>query len=141
MQAAYQNDCYDEMVDFLRSVFSSSLKTNDALEKGIMTGCLRISKESIFTGLNNFSSYSILDNIANEYFGFTTKEVEQLMNGQSIIKDIKAELTYREMDNINNICSFLLLTGYLKAINDLGNQCYELSTQTGKSTRSISSLS
>ena len=126
MQAAYQNDCYDEMVDFLRSVFSSSLKTNDALEKGIMTGCLRISKESIFTGLNNFSSYSILDNIANEYFGFTTTEVEQLMNGQSIIKDIKAELTYREMDNINNICSFLLLTGYLKAINDLGNQRYEL---------------
>ena len=126
MKAAYQNDYYDKMVDFLRSVFSSSLKTNDALEKGIMTGCLRISKESIFTGLNNFSSYSILDNIANEYFGFTTTEVEQLMNGQSIIKDIKAELTYREMDNINNICSFLLLTGYLKAINDLGNQRYEL---------------
>lgn len=205
MQAAYQNDYYDKMVDFLRSVFSSSLKTNDALEKGIMTGCLRISKESIFTGLNNFSSYSILDNIANECFGFTTKEVEQLlsdyqlsqsmnevrewydgyrfgdleiynpwstlsyvkyrirdvsfrpvsfwantssnsivmqyiqsgdrrlrnefeqlMNGQSIIKDIKAELTYREMDNINNIYSFLLLTGYLKAINDLGDYRYEL---------------
>ena len=205
MQAAYQNDYYDKMVDFLRSVFSSSLKTNDALEKGIMTGCLRISKESIFTGLNNFSSYSILDNIANECFGFTTKEVEQLlsdyqlsqsmnevrewydgyrfgdleiynpwstlsyvkyrirdvsfrpvsfwantssnsivmqyiqsgdrrlrnefeqlMNGQSIIKDIKAELTYREMDNINNIYSFLLLTGYLKAINDLGDHRYEL---------------
>ena len=80
MQAAYQNDYYDKMVDFLRSVFSSSLKTNDALEKGIMTGCLRISKESIFTGLNNFSSYSILDNIANECFGFTTKEVEQLLS-------------------------------------------------------------
>lgn len=205
MQAAYQNDYYDKMVDFLRSVFSSSLKTNDALEKGIMTGCLRISKESIFTGLNNFSSYSILDNIANECFGFTTKEVEQLlsdyqlsqsmnevrewydgyrfgdleiynpwstlsyvkyrirdvsfrpvsfwantssnsivmqyiqsgdrrlrnefeqlMNGQSIIKDIKAELTYREMDNINNIYSFLLLAGYLKAINDLGDHRYEL---------------
>jgi len=200
MQAAYQNDYYDKMVDFLRSVFSSSLKTNDALEKGIMTGCLRISKESIFTGLNSFSSYSILDNIANECFGFTTKEVEQLlsdyqlsqsmnevrewydgyrfgdleiynpwstlsyvkyrirdvsfwantssnsivmqyiqsgdrrlrnefeqlMNGQSIIKDIKAELTYREMDNINNIYSFLLLTGYLKAINDLGDHRYEL---------------
>ena len=61
------------MVDFLRSVFSSALKTNDALEKGIMTGCLRISKESIFTGLNNFTSYSILNNIGNEYFGFTKK--------------------------------------------------------------------
>ncbi|MCQ5063262.1 AAA family ATPase, partial [Faecalibacillus intestinalis] len=53
LQSAYQNNYYDEMVDFLRSVFSSALKTNDALEKGIMTGCHRISKESIFTGLNN----------------------------------------------------------------------------------------
>lgn len=73
LQAAYQYNYYDEMVEFLRSVFSSALKTNDALEKGIMTGCLRISKESIFTGLNNFTSYSILNNIGNEYFGFTKK--------------------------------------------------------------------
>ena len=79
LQAAYQHNYYDEMVEFLRNVFSSSLKTNDALEKGIMTGCLRISKESIFTGLNNFSSYSILDNIGNEFFGFTEKEVKQLL--------------------------------------------------------------
>ena len=78
LQAAYQHNYYDEMVEFLRNVFSSSLKTNDALEKGIMTGCLRISKESIFTGLNNFSSYSILDNIGNEFFGFTEKEVHTL---------------------------------------------------------------
>ena len=56
LQAAHQYNYYDEMVEFLRSVFSSALKTNDALEKGIMTGCLRISKESIFTGLNNFTS-------------------------------------------------------------------------------------
>lgn len=60
LQAAYQYNYYDEMVEFLRSVFSSALKTNDALEKGIMTGCLRISKESIFTGLNNFKAYPIL---------------------------------------------------------------------------------
>ena len=56
LQAAYQNNYYEEMVEFLRSVFSSALKTNDALEKGVMTGCLRISKESIFTGLNNFTA-------------------------------------------------------------------------------------
>lgn len=79
LQAAYQNDYYEDMVDFLRSVFSSSLKTNDALEKGIMTGCLRISKESIFTGLNNFTSYSILNNIGNEFFGFTEKEIRQML--------------------------------------------------------------
>lgn len=47
LQAAYQNNYYEEMVEFLRSVFSSALKTNDALEKGVMTGCLRISKESL----------------------------------------------------------------------------------------------
>jgi len=196
LQAAYQNNYYEEMVEFLRSVFSSALKTNDALEKGVMTGCLRISKESIFTGLNNISS---------EFFGFTELEVKQLlkdynlsekmdevkkwydgyqfgnkeiynpwstlmyvknitqdvsfkpisfwantsgndivvkyiqngdkklrkefdvlMNGQSLIKYIKPELTYREMDNINNIYSFLLLTGYLKVIKDRGENQYEL---------------
>ena len=205
LQSAYQNNYYDEMVDFLRSVFSSALKTNDALEKGIMTGCLRISKESIFTGLNNFTSYSILNNIGNEYFGFNENEVkqlledyqlssymnevkewydgylfgnteiynpwstlmyvknkiqdqsfkpvsfwantsgndlvvnyiqngsdelheefEQLIQGKSLEKYIKPELTYREMDNINNIYSFLLLTGYLRVIEDLGENKYKL---------------
>ena len=205
LQAAYQYNYYDEMVEFLRSVFSSALKTNDALEKGIMTGCLRISKESIFTGLNNFTSYSILNNIGNEYFGFTEKEVlqllkdynltdyidevkewydgylfgnieiynpwstlmyvknkiqdqsfspisfwantsgndlvvnyiqngsdelheefEQLIQGKTLTKYIKPELTYREMDNINNIYSFLLLTGYLKIKEDLGENKYKL---------------
>lgn len=205
LQAAYQNNYYEEMVEFLRSVFSSALKTNDALEKGVMTGCLRISKESIFTGLNNFTAYSVLNNISGESFGFTELEVKQLlkdynlsekmdevkewydgyqfgnkeiynpwstlmyvknitqdvsfkpisfwantsgndlvvkyiqngdkklrkefdvlMSGQSLIKYIKPELTYREMDNINNIYSFLLLTGYLKVIKDRGENQYEL---------------
>ena len=205
LQAAYQNNYYEEMVEFLRSVFSSALKTNDVLEKGVMTGCLRISKESIFTGLNNFTAYSVLNNISSESFGFTELEVKQLlkdynlsekmdevkewydgyqfgnkeiynpwstlmyvknitqdvsfkpisfwantsgndivvkyiqngdkklrkefdllMNGQSLIKYIKPELTYREMDNINNIYSFLLLTGYLKVIKDRGENQYEL---------------
>lgn len=205
LQAAYQNNYYEEMVEFLRSVFSSALKTNDALEKGVMTGCLRISKESIFTGLNNFTAYSVLNNISSESFGFTElevkhllkdynlsekmdevkewydgyqfgnkeiynpwstlmyvknitqdvsfkpisfwantsgndlvvkyiqngdkklrKEFDLLMNGQSLIKYIKPELTYREMDNINNIYSFLLLTGYLKIIKDRGENQYEL---------------
>ena len=205
LQAAYQNNYYEEMVEFLRSVFSSALKTNDALEKGVMTGCLRISKESIFTGLNNFTAYSVLNNISSESFGFTESEVKKLlkaynlsekmdevkewydgyqfgnkeiynpwstlmyvknitqdvsfkpisfwantsgndlvvkyiqngdkklrkefdvlMSGQSLIKYIKPELTYREMDNINNIYSFLLLTGYLKVIKDRGENQYEL---------------
>ena len=205
LQAAYQYNYYDEMVEFLRSVFSSALKTNDALEKGIMAGCLRISKESIFTGLNNFKAYSILYKSKNEYFSFTKKEIlqllkdynltdyvdevkewydgylfgnieiynpwstlmyvdcklnssdikpisfwantsgndlvvnyiqngsdelheefEQLIQGKSLTKYIKPELTYREMDNINNIYSFLLLTGYLKIKEDLGENKYKL---------------
>lgn len=72
------------MVDFLRSVFSSSLKTNDALEKGIMTGCLRISKESIFTGLNNLKVYSILDYENDDCFGFSETEVRQLLDDYHI---------------------------------------------------------
>ena len=205
LQSAYQNNYYDEMVEFLRNVFSSALKTNDALEKSILTGCLRISKESIFTGLNNFKAYSILYKSKNEFFGFNENEVkqlledyqlssymdevkewydgylfgnieiynpwstlmyvdkkshfssykptsfwantsgndlvvnyiqngsdelheefEQLIQGQSLEKYIKPELTYREMDNINNIYSFLLLTGYLRVIEDLGENKYKL---------------
>ena len=205
LQSAYQNNYYDEMVEFLRNVFSSALKTNDALEKGILTGCLRISKESIFTGLNNFKTYSLLDEMNEEYFGFNEKEVkqlledyqlssymdevkewydgylfgnteiynpwstlmyvdkkshfssykptsfwantsgndlvvnyiqngsdelheefEQLIQGKSLEKYIKPELTYREMDNINNIYSFLLLTGYLRVVEDLGENKYRL---------------
>nr|WP_318039132.1 AAA family ATPase [uncultured Faecalibacillus sp.] len=205
LQSAYQYNYYDEMVEFLRNVFSSALKTNESLEKGIMTGCLRISKESIFTGLNNFKAYSILYKSKNEYFGFTEKETlqlledynltdyidevkewydgylfgnieiynpwstlmyvdcklssfdnkpisfwantsgndlvvnyiqngsdelheefEQLIQGKTLTKYIKPELTYREMDNINNIYSFLLLTGYLKIKEDLGENQYKL---------------
>lgn len=192
LQSAYANGYYDEMVDFLRSVFSSSLKTNDAIEKAIFTGCLRISKESIFTGLNNFNVYSLLDEYTSTRFGFTEEEVKQmlsdydmsdqfdkvkewydgylfgkneiynpwsvlkyvlkyihekarpesywantsgndivydyiqnanqslydefemLMQGKTIEKTINLELTYGDMDDIDNIYSFLLLTGYLK---------------------------
>ena len=193
LQSAYQNSYYDEMVDFIRAILSSALKTNNALEKGVLTGCLRISKESVFTGLNNFNTNSLLDTISSDCFGFTNEEIdellkhyiltsykdevkhwyngylfgkleiynpwstlmyvnrkvddpdfvplsfwantsgneiiynyienaspalreefEQLLQGKSLIKPIKQELTYKEMDNIDNVYSFLLLTGYLK---------------------------
>ena len=173
-------------------------------KKGIMTGCLRISKESIFTGLNNFNVYSILENDNEENFGFTEREVEQmledyhmtecfgevkawydgymfgdkeiynpwstikyvkakvkkpnsspqpywantsgneivynyiqeatpklreefeeLMNGNTVVKEIIPDLTYREMDDIGNIYSFLLMTGYLRTIQKIGDE-YEL---------------
>ena len=204
LQSAYINGYYDEMVDFLRNVFSSALKTNDALEKGVLTGCLRISKESIFTGLNNFNVYSIMDEQSSTRFGFTQQEVNELLNeynfleqkdevkewydgywfgsteiynpwsvlkyvlkaiqskpepesfwantssnelvvnyiknaddvmydefemlmqGQSLVKYLKLDLTYQEMDNQDNVYSFLLLTGYLKVINQIDMNTYEL---------------
>ena len=204
LQSAYTNGYYDEMVDFLRNVFSSALKTNDALEKGVLTGCLRISKESIFTGLNNFNVYSIMDEQSSTRFGFTQQEVNELLNeynfleqkdevkewydgywfgsteiynpwsvlkyvlkaiqskpepesfwantssnelvvsyienanyniyqeflalmqGQSLVKYLKLDLTYQEMDNQDNVYSFLLLTGYLKVINQIDMNTYEL---------------
>ena len=194
LQSAYLKGYYDEMADFLSGMFSAALKTNDALEKGILTGCLRIAKESIFTGLNNFSVYSISEDQSSTSFGFTPKETitllehydlksyeqtikewydgylfgnkeiynpwsvlkyvqkikqgndtpesfwantsgndiiyqyiqkanshmredfDLLTSGKMIEKAIKHELTYREMDKIQNIYSFLLFTGYLKVI-------------------------
>lgn len=85
LQSAYNNGYYDEMVDFLRSIFSSALKTNDALERGILTGCLRIAKESIFTGLNNFTVRSITSQYACDCFGFTQEEIDDLLDYYDLI--------------------------------------------------------
>lgn len=75
LENAYFTGFYDEMVGFIRSLFESALKTNPYLEFAVITGCLRISRESIFTGLNNLRIYSILSENYNEYFGFTESEV------------------------------------------------------------------
>ncbi|MFQ6794253.1 MAG: AAA family ATPase [Thomasclavelia sp.] len=85
LQSAFNHGYYDEMVSFLKSVFSPGLKTNDALERGILTGCLRIAKESIFTGLNNFTVRTISDKEASEYFGFTQKEIDSLLDYYNLI--------------------------------------------------------
>ena len=214
LQNAYMNGYYDEMVNFLRNVFSAAFKTNDALEKGVLTGCLRIAKEStpqagfsLFTGLNNFRVVSIFDEISNQRFGFTQSEIDTMLrdyqlkdyqkqmkewydgyqfggcdiynpwsalmyvdklantsrrepesfwantSGNDIIylyikeanpkmrdefdilaaggmieKAVKDDITYREMDQISNVYSFLLYTGYLKAIRclDEDKRTYQL---------------
>ena len=68
------------MVDFIHSLFNTALKTNDSLEFGVLTGCLRISKESIFTGLNNLKVYAVSSVQFSEYFGFTDAEIIQMLN-------------------------------------------------------------
>ncbi|MFQ6792670.1 MAG: AAA family ATPase [Thomasclavelia sp.] len=85
LQSAFNHGYYDEMVNFLKSVFSAGLKTNDALERGILTGCLRIAKESIFTGLNNFTVRTITSQFASDCFGFTQKEIDGLLNYYNLI--------------------------------------------------------
>ena len=76
---ANENGYYDEMVLLIRNLFENALKTNSSLKFAVLTGCLRIAKESIFTGLNNFKVYSITDKRSDETFGFTDAEVKELL--------------------------------------------------------------
>lgn len=79
LDRAYQSKYYDEMVELIRVLFGQALKTNNSLQFAVLTGCLRISKESIFTGLNNFNVYTVKDALYNEYFGFTDDEVTSML--------------------------------------------------------------
>lgn len=78
LENAFMEGFYNEMVGFVRSLFESALKTNSSLEFAVITGCLRLSKESIFTGMNNLKIISILNEQYDEYFGFTEEEVVKI---------------------------------------------------------------
>ena len=88
LENAFFEGFYDKMISFIRSLFESALKTNSSLEFAVITGCLRISRESIFTGLNNLNIISILNDRYAEYFGFSDDEVKELT------KDYKLEEKY-----------------------------------------------
>jgi len=79
LDKAYRAGYYDSMVELIRVLFGNAFKTNDSLKFAVLTGCLRISKESIFTGLNNFKVYTVKDVRYKEYFGFTDAEVRQML--------------------------------------------------------------
>ena len=79
LDKAFQHGYYEEMVSLIRGLFGQALKTNEFLQFAVLTGCLRVSKESIFTGLNNFDVNSIVDVEHDEHFGFTEAEVQELM--------------------------------------------------------------
>ena len=76
---AFENGYYDKMVFLIRNLLEQTLKTNDSLKFAVMTGCMRISKESIFTGLNNLKVLSITDERFDEYFGFTDEDVKEML--------------------------------------------------------------
>ena len=80
LDKAFQNGYYNEMVSLIRGLFGQALKTNEFLQFAVLTGCLRISKESIFTGLNNFKVMSITDSRFDEQFGFTDEEGRKLLS-------------------------------------------------------------
>ncbi|MDY3030674.1 MAG: AAA family ATPase, partial [Clostridia bacterium] len=96
LEDAYFSGYYDKMVRFIRLLFESALKTNPALEFSVITGCLRISKESIFTGLNNLEVNSILTDAYSENFGFIQSEVDELLSYYDIEK--KKDLIKRWYD-------------------------------------------
>ncbi len=91
LDKAYQNGYYREMVSMIRSLFGEALKTNEFLQFAVLTGCLRVSRENIFTGLNNFKIFSITDARFDEQFGFTEDEVEKMLENYQL-EDHLAEM-------------------------------------------------
>ena len=136
LDKAYSNGYYEEMVEHLRGLFGEVLKTNPNLYFAVLTGCLRISKESIFTGINNFKVHTITDASYDEYFGFTDQEVKQMLSDYHIetqyhvIKEwydgykFGKENIYCPWDVINYIADYLSdseITPKLYWLNTSGN--------------------
>lgn len=84
LENAYHEGFYDDMTNLIRSCFESALKTNPSLEFAVLTGCLRVSRKSIFTGLNNLKTYSITKNKFSQYFGFTQAEMQEILQNFSL---------------------------------------------------------
>ena len=110
---AEQNGYYDKMISFMRDMLGTALKTNSSLEFAILTGCLRIAKESIFTGINNFMCYSVSYEKYADKFGFTEYEVDNLLKISGIINK-KAEFKelydgYRFGDGVSIYCPWDIL--------------------------------
>jgi len=91
IQQGYLHGFYDDIIKLIRGVFSNSLKSNENIQMSVMTGVLRVSKESMFSDLNNVEVYSIVNKEYNEYFGFTTEETKELLEhyGLSLTNDVK----------------------------------------------------
>ena len=90
LDKAYLAGFYDDMVELIRGLFGQTLKTNESLYMAVLTGCLRISKESIFTGLNNLKVYTVKDVQYNECFGFTDAEVREILEYYGIMEQYNA---------------------------------------------------
>ena len=121
LDKALQNSYYDEMVSLIRGLFGEALKTNDYLEFAVLTGCLRVSKESIFTGINNFNVLSIIDDQFDEVFGFTESEVKTMLEYygfQSHMSELKKWYDGYKFGGVDVYCPW-------NVINHVDRLCHE----------------
>ena len=120
LDKAFKHGYYKEMVSLIRGLFGDALKTNDALEFAVLTGCLRVSKESIFTGLNNFKTLSITDSRFDEMFGFTDDEVKEMLkyyNLESKLDECREWYDGYRFGNTNIYCPWDVIN-YVDRIKD-----------------------
>ena len=121
LDKAFQRNYYDEMVLLIRGLFGQALKTNEFLQFAVLTGCLRVSKESIFTGLNNFDVNSIVDVDHDEHFGFTESEVQELLEDYGLKEkaaDVKEWYDGYRFGNVNIYCPWDVIKYTKKLLTD-----------------------
>lgn len=121
LDKAFQNGYYKEMVSLIRALFGQALKTNEFLQFAVLTGCLRVSKESIFTGLNNFEINSIVDIDHDEQFGFTDDEVRKLLSDYDRIErypDVKEWYDGYRFGNADIYCPWDVINFAKKLLSD-----------------------
>lgn len=140
LDKAFEANYYDQMVSLIRNMLEQALKTNDSLYFSVLTGCLRIAKESIFTGLNNFNIFSITDVYFDEYFGFTDKEISALLEYyqlQSHYEEVKAWYDGYHFGKIDVYCPWEVIN-HCKALcadNEAAPQAYWMNTSSNSIVR------
>ena len=137
---AFERGYYDQMVIFIRNMFEYALKTNDSLKFAVLTGCMRISKESIFTGLNNIKVLSVADVQFDEYFGFTDQEVKDMLDYYGFsdrYDEVKEWYDGYQFGNVGVYCPWDVINycDTLKADLDAQPRNYWLNTSSNEAVR------
>ena len=137
---AFEHGYYDEMAVFIRNFFAQGLKTNTSLQFAVLTGCMRISKESIFTGLNNLKVLTIADVRFDEYFGFTDRDVKELLDYYGLsgsYEMIKDWYDGYRFGNVEVYCPWDVINycDYLRADSDAQPQNYWVNTSSNDVVR------
>ncbi len=143
---AHETGYYDEMVFLIRNLFEQALKTNDSLQFAVLTGCMRISKESIFTGLNNLRILSISDVRFDEYFGFTDAEVQDMLKYYNLLshyKTVKEWYDGYRFGNVDVYCPWDVINycDLLRADVNAWPENYWINTSSNESVRRFIQLS